>query len=129
MAAARQRVLLESAASLVTRTSEGFSPPIEAKMAIFTVDITANPGGAETVTLSLQAWDPASGKWTPWAAWTACTAATNATFQKTLSPFTAQAPGGTNVENKVGQLPSLYRVVATHSAGGSFTYSVGASYS
>jgi hypothetical protein len=117
-----------SAARTATNTGPRFSAPAQGESLIVTVDITANPGGADTIQAIVQAIDPASNKATDFATFTACTAATNATFQKVLSPQAVANPGGTNVEGKIGPVPSELQVKVVHSAGTSFTYSVGVQF-
>lgn len=128
----RQEVILASAARAPGAgsrdTSAVFSPPVDADAMIVTVDITANPGGVDTIQPIVQAFDPASGKFTDYATFTALTAAVNQTFQKVLSSVAVAAPGGTNVEGKIGPLPQQFRVQVLHSAVTSHTYSVGVSY-
>lgn len=81
-------------------------------------DITAVPG-AQTVTLTVEVKDPVSGKYSQVFA--------GAAESGIATRFYEVYPGITetsNVDVSVA-LPRTFRVVVTHSGGGSFTYSVG----
>jgi hypothetical protein len=128
MAAARNETSHASAARSATNNGPTLTVPPDADGVIVTVDITANPGGADTIQPILQSLDPTSGKFTDYATFTALTAATSATFQKVLAAAAVANPGGTNVEGKIGPVPQQFRIRIVHSAGTSFTYSVGVAY-
>lgn len=85
------------------------------------LDMTAVPGVA-TVTFTIEALDPTSGKYFTLLASTAIVA-TGTTVLRVYPGLTAAANA---VANDV--LPRGWRVTATHSAGTNFTYSVGANY-
>lgn len=89
------------------------------------VTITANPGGAETLTPQIQIKDPISGNYVNYTAFAAITAATNGTFVYTLYPGGAETAATAAHEVQALPLPRHWRVVVTPSASGSFTYSVG----
>jgi hypothetical protein len=90
------------------------------------LDITANPGGAETLTLQVQA--KLNGKYRNITAFTAATAAANATWLFTVYPGAAETAAVANHEVQALPLPRVWRVVVTPSASGSFTYEVAGCY-
>lgn len=83
------------------------------------LDITAAPG-AQSLTLAIEAKDPASGKWVALLTGAAITATGTTHYQI--------YPGITDVANQRLSiaLPDVWRVTVTHSGAGSWTYSVGA---
>jgi hypothetical protein len=83
------------------------------------VDVTAAPG-VDTVTFTIQGKDATSGKYYTLLA----SAAVSAVGTTVLRVY----PGTTAAANLVANLPvpRVWRVLATHSAATSFTYSVGA---
>lgn len=95
---------------------------------ILFINITANPGGAETVSLNFHYVDPVSGLVTPTAATFTVQPAVNGTYSLILYP------GSTTVEspsqNKTYGLPvpREWQASVAHSGAGSWTYSVGYSY-
>lgn len=122
-----------SAARTATNVSEIISVPPDTFSIVVIVDITANPGGADTIQAQIQALDQASGKFLDWTNFAVLTAATNATFVKSLADMagsaTARAPGVANFAELIGPLPPEIRIRIVHSAGTSFTYSVGVYFS
>lgn len=87
------------------------------------VNITANPGGGETLTPKIEAKDPISGTYARLgAAFTAINAGGgNAMYTYVFFPAVTAGQDGNN--NAV--LPKTWRVTVTHSASGNWTYSVG----
>jgi hypothetical protein len=85
------------------------------------IDMTAVPG-VDTVTFTIQGKDPASGKYFTILA-TAALSAQATTVLRVYPGLTAAANATAN-----DVLPRAWRVLATHSAGSNFTYSVGANY-
>jgi hypothetical protein len=85
------------------------------------IDMTAVPG-VDTVTFTIQAKDPTSGKY--------FTVLASAAIVATGTTVLRVYPGLTAAANAVVSdvLPRSWRVQATHSAGSNFTYSVGANY-
>ena len=85
-----------------------------------------------TLTLQIEAKDPASGKYLPITAFAATKKAKELEAGTTTLAFTVY-PGGAETaavgshEVQALALPSRWRVKVTHSAGGSWHYSVGAS--
>lgn len=110
--------LLSSAARTATTTSADFTN-YNCKGAIFVVDITAVPG-AETVQLEVQAGNSLVTKYIPVVSGT--TQSATGTTWVILYPTTMGAASWNNYAN--GILPKTFRVKMTHSASGSFTYSV-----
>lgn len=111
--------ILSSAARTATTTSSD----IENKHNIgahIVVDVTVVPG-IETVTFAVQGLDETSGKY--------YTLLTSAALVATGTVVLKVYPGITTASNTAVSdiLPLKFRVVATHSASGSFTYSVGVS--
>lgn len=115
-----QLTIFPSAARTATTTSADFTLG-HAGFGRFTFDVTVAPG-VDTVTLSINGLDKASGKYITRLASTAISAA--GTTQLEIGPsITAAANAAANA-----LLPETFRVVVTHSAGTSFTYSVGLEY-
>lgn len=83
------------------------------------VDMTAVPG-VQTVTFTIEGYDPLSAKWYTILASTAIVA-TGTTVLKVFPGATASANVTAN-----DCIPRTWRVTATHSGAGNFTYSVGA---
>lgn len=115
-----QLTIFSSSARTATTTSPDFALG-HAGFGRFTIDVTSAPG-VDTVTLSIQGLDRASGKYVTRLATTAISA--TGTSQLEIGPsITAAANTAAN-----GLLPETFRVVVTHSAATSFTYTVGAEY-
>lgn len=123
-------VALSSTAATATRTSD----PIElldGRGVQIILDVTATPNNAETLTLSVGAFDGASNKWQTITAFTALTASgigatsTTATYIYTLYPGGAETAATNNHEVQALPCPRRFRVVGTQSSSGSWTYSVG----
>ncbi len=110
--------LLSSAARTATTTSADFTN-YNCKGAIFVVDITAVPG-VETVQLEVQAGNSIVTKYIPVISGT--TQSATGTTWVLLYPTTMGAANWNNYAN--GILPKTFRIKMTHSASGSFTYSV-----
>jgi hypothetical protein len=90
---------------------------------ILTLDVTANPGGTETLTLIIRHVDPVTGKITPGAATFPIPAATNGLFR--LFVYPGASVNDTN--NKFGSVPvgKTWTASVSHSSTGSWTYSLG----
>lgn len=86
---------------------------------IIVLDVTVAPG-VDTVTFTLQGKDPASGKY--------YTVLASAAIVAVSTVVLRVGPGLTAAANAVANdiLPRTWRLITTHSAGTSFTYSVGA---
>lgn len=119
-------VLLKSEA----RTSTTITPEQKAlwrdRGIILFLDVTANPGGAETLTLQVQTKDPVGGGWANLTTFGATTAATNALYMYTLYPSAAETAATSGHEVQALPLPPIWRARITHSSTGSWTYTVGA---
>ncbi len=131
MALNRISTILESAARTATTNSADQSSTTRG--VILYVDFTATPNNAETATVSIQGKDPVSGKYQTITVFTALVASalgatpTTETYLFTLCPGAAETAATAKHEVQALALPRYWRVVVTHSASGSWTYSVGAS--
>lgn len=121
---------LSSAARTATTASSNITN-YNARGCIFWLDITATPNNAETVSLQLQAMDPVTTKFVTMTFFTAIVASsigatsTTATFMYTTYPGAAETVAVTNHEVHAMPVPRTFRVLMSHSGGGSWTYSVG----
>jgi hypothetical protein len=122
--------LLASAARTTT-TNSADQTNYNATGVVISVDFTATPNNAETITVSLQAKDPVSAKYVTITAFTALTASalgatpTTETYLYSLYPGALETAATAKHEVQALALPRTWRVAMTHSAGGSWTYSVG----
>lgn len=97
------------------------------------LDITATPNNAETLTPSVQVYDPGSQKYVAYTAFTALTASglgatpTTETYVYTLYPSAAETAATAKHEVQALPLPANYRVTLTHSSTGSWTYTASVS--
>lgn len=119
--------LLASAARTTTTTSGDF-PNNGYSGAWFYLNITANPGGAETLQVAIQAKSHKRGTYKTITAYPVCTAATNALFPHLIYPAAFHNSAHTTSHVWGTRLPPIYRVIVTHSASGSFTYSLDVQY-
>lgn len=123
--------LLVSEARTATAQSEDQNTPAGQRGTLITLDITKAPAAADTLTLQLEVKDPASGKYVPITAFAASKKGeelgAGATLCFTVYPGGAETAAVGNHEVQALPLPRKWRVKVTHSAGGSWTYSVGAS--
>lgn len=123
-------ILLASAARVATTSSADVNGA-GYRGAVVSADFTATPNDAQTMTVAIQAKDPASGKYTTISTFTALVASalganpTTATFLFTLYPGAAETVATGNHEVQALVMPSTWRVQMVHSAGGSWTYSLG----
>ena len=113
----RNGTLFASAARSATVNGQDMSNDAY-KCVVVVLDITAVPGG-DTVTLTVQGKDVLSGKYYTLLAGSAEASTATKTYQV--------CPGITATANVSASaiLPQTWRVIVTHSAGTSFTYSVG----
>jgi len=111
--------VLSSAARTSTTTSSDFTNFNSTRLTVY-LNVTVAPG-VETLNLALQGKDPISGSYGSLAA----TGTQDATglFEIGLGPGVTDARGELTNKNDV-PLPRKWRIVVTHSASGSFTYSV-----
>lgn len=118
---------LASAARTATINSPDQTNFNEKGVVIF-LDVTVNPGGAETLQVIIQARDPVSGDYVDLLD-DGAQALGGAPGKRTLIVYPAAAAAAAGIDSAVGfPLPRTWRVRVVHSAGGSWTYSVGASY-
>ena len=100
---------------------------VEAEEAV----VAAEAEEAGTLALSLELRDPASGKYVPLTAFAVTKKASElgagATLAYTIYPGAAETAAIGNHEVMALALPGKWRVKVTHSAGGDWTYTVGAS--
>lgn len=90
------------------------------------LNVTANPGAAETLSLKIQAKDPVSGSYVDVVDFGVIVTAANGTFYVIAYPGIADADHVAAVVAKSAVLPRTWRAVVTHSAAGSWTYSLAA---
>lgn len=119
--------ILASGARTTTQTTGDFTMRWGTG-AWFLLNVTANPGGAETLTFALQVKDGNNGAYKTITAFAATAAAANAAYSYGIFPgaVVTSAIGNTLVQGL--PLSRQYRVVVTHSGAGSWTYSLGAMY-
>lgn len=97
------------------------------------LDVTATPNDSQTLTPSVQVYDPASQKYVTYTAFTALTASglgaspTAETYVYTLYPAAAETAATSKHEVQALPLPAWYRVTFTHSSTGSWTYTASVS--
>lgn len=121
--------LLSSAARSAT-TNSADQVNYNGRGVVIILDITATPNNAETLTLAVQIKDPISGKYvtvtafTPLVASALGAAPTAETYIYTLYPGALETAAVAKHEVQGLALSREWRVVATHSAGGSWSYSI-----
>lgn len=118
-------VLLASGARTATTTTDA-QDALQAMGIVLYVDWTVQ-AGAETITPTIQAQDPASGKWMDFVI---PSAALSAVGVYVLVAYPAALTGHTvaNFTKSNAVLPRTWRLVITHSSTGAHTYSVGFNY-
>lgn len=123
--------LLKSEAKTATRTSDDVNTGSGQRGVLITLDITKAPAAVDTLTLQLEAKDPASGKYLPITTFAASKKGEElgggATLGFTVYPGGLETAATANHEVQGLPLPRKFRVKVTHSGAGSWTYSVGAS--
>ena len=118
---------LASAARTATTNSPDQNNWNEKGVVVF-LDVTVNPGGAETLQVIIQARDPVTGDYVDLLDDGAQALGGNP-GKRSLIVYPAVAAAAAGIDSAVGfPLPLRWRVRVVHSAGGSWTYSVGASY-
>lgn len=123
--------LLSSAARTATQSLPIIKSANHSGVRLF-LNVTANPGGAETLTVSIDMVDPASNPASGGTAavvrtitaFPAAAAATNATYVYELYPGAVETAATANYEVQGGSLPTFWRPVVTHSSSGSWTYTL-----
>jgi hypothetical protein len=127
---AANTLLTQAARTATVQSSDQDNPNGQAVTIV--LDVTASPNNAETLTVSVQGKDPASGKYqtigsfTALAGTTVGATATTQTYFYTLDPVSAVAALANQRQVVQGRLPRVWRVQVAHSASGSWTYTVGA---
>ena len=122
--------LLVSAARVAT-TSSSDQTNFNGRGGVLFVDFTATPNNTETFTLSIEEKDPVSGKYVPLTAFTALTSSTlgatptTETYMYTLYPGALETVAVAKHEVNGLVLSRTWRATGTHSAAGSWTYSIG----
>ena len=117
---------LASAARVATTSGAG-QTNFNARGVMLFLNVTANPGAAETLTVSIEFEDPVSGAFQALTAF-AATATANASYAYVLYPGAVETSLVAELEVQGLPLPRNWRVTVTHSAAGSWTYSVGVAY-
>ena len=124
----KEIIIQASAAKTATFNSGEITVPADQGIkgvAIF-VDVTANAGTAETLNITVDRWDTASGKWL------AIVGAALAEILATIQTDLVIYPGIAETANRTvsDSIGERWRIVSTigGSAGQSFTYSIGATY-
>lgn len=97
-----------------------------ARGVLLLLDVTANPGGAETLSIQIRAYTPAAPA-QPRSIFTTPTlfTATNGIAAIYLYPGTVETVAATTFEVNGVPLPRSWDAAVLHSAGGSWTYSLG----
>lgn len=111
-------IVLSSAVRAATTNSSTFTN-YDSRGGHFVIDVTAVPGGGDTVTPKIEGADPASGKYYDILVGVPI-AATGTSVLKVHPDIAASL----NTQAK-DVLPTTWRVTLTHSANTNFTYSVG----
>lgn len=123
--------VLNSEERTKTTPSEDVSSTAGQRGVMLTLDVTKAPNAAETLTLQIEAKDPASGKYIPITAFAASKKGeelgAGATLAFTIYPGGVETAAVGNHEAQALPLPRKWRVKVTHSGAGKWTYSVGAS--
>jgi hypothetical protein len=119
-----QPVTIMTATAATTSQTSGDFATDRCMGGIFYLNITSNPGGAETLQLFIQAKDPISGNYRSVTAYPACTAATNNVFPHFIFPGAFHNSAHTTSHAWGTFLPDDFRIVITHSASGAWTYTV-----
>lgn len=119
--------LLASAAR--TTTTDASAPTAQQgwESAIFYLDVTVG-AATETLTLLIQAWDPASQKYVDYTAFPATAAAFTGTKAYVIAAGATETTNAANVEVQGLPVPARFRARVVHSSTGSWTYSLGASF-
>lgn len=117
-----------ASASRATTTSSSDQTNYSGRGVYLYLNVTVNPGGAETLTLNVQIKDPVSGTYlTVYSTGALTTFGGGATGMEVimLYPGISEASAIANSAPQPIALPRTWRVNIVHSAGGSWTYSVG----
>jgi hypothetical protein len=99
-----------------------------ARGVLVVLDITANPGGAETLQMVIQSRAIVAANYSELATYPVTAAAANATYFYILYPGSAETIATGRLEIQGLPLPRTWRPRIVHSAGGNWTYTVDAYY-
>lgn len=116
----------DEALASAARTTLTTSPTMTARegdAGYFWLDVTANPGGGQTLSMKLQAVSP-GGTAVDLADFGIVVTAANGAFAGILHANATDGDLGANFFVKRGVMPRNYKVVVTPSAAGSWTYRV-----
>lgn len=126
--------LLASAVRTATTDSNNvgkaglYFPASQRPGAQFCLKVTANPGGAETLSVKLQAYAQivggGGGDFVDWVDWGVIVTAANGDFFMLTYPGAIAADAAAGVKVKGLPTPFNFRIVVTHSSTGSWTYSL-----
>lgn len=119
-----EAVLLASAARTASTNSADQTNQNGRVLALF-LNVTGNPGGAETLTVQVQWKDPVSTGYQNLTTFPAIAAATNGSWVYLVGLGVAETVATANLEVQSVTLPRTWRATVTHSAAGSWTYSLG----
>lgn len=121
--------LLRSEARTATAQSQDQISRRDQRGVTLVLDVTAAPNANDTLTVSIEAKDPATGKYVTLTAFAASKKGSEVqagtTLAFTIYPAAAETAAVANHESQALPLPSRWRAVVTHSAEGSWTYTLG----
>ena len=120
--------LLASEARTATTASDDVRTTVGDGGALLTLDITKAPNTAETLTLQVEAKDEASGKYVPITAFAATKEARNSQPARPSPSRSTPQPQRRHrweLRRQASPIPRHWRAKITHSAAGSWTYSLG----
>lgn len=115
--------LLASAARTAT-TNTSDQTNYNARGVLISLDVSANPGGGETLSLDIQYKDPISGNYASLFPVTVVSTASNGTFSVELYPGAVETGAIAALFVQGLALPRTWRARVVHSAAGSWTYSL-----
>lgn len=122
--------LLKSEERTATTSSEDQTSASNQRGVFLVLDITKAPEAEETLTVEIEARDPATGKYVTLTAFAASKKGkelgAGATLAYTLLPGAAETSAVANHEVQALGLPSSWRAKVTHSGAGKWTYTLGA---
>jgi hypothetical protein len=122
--------LLKSEARTATAHTEDQTAPAGRRGVMLVLDITKAPAANETLTVAIEAKDPATGKYVVLTAFAASKKGeeleAGTTLAFTLYPAAAETSALALHEVMALPLPSRWRATVTHSGEGAWTYTLGA---
>jgi hypothetical protein len=121
--------LIKSEACTATKHSDDQTAPNGRRGVTLVLDITKAPNANETLTLSIEARDPATGKYVTLTAFAASKKGeelqAGTTLAFTLYPAAAETSALAGHEVMALPLPTRWRATVTPSGAGAWTYSLG----